>query len=404
MIVTDNKDYYDEEHYYAQDKQLPLVDNAAGFGRSVSPAGFQTLDYSDPVKDVPVQQKPRSLLSRVLGRDDGKYPLEQRIENKRRGIGRQRRPYLVWALTAVMISVFIYESVVNWQAQRTPFSFKPTVNPMLGPSSSALIHVGARFVPCMKPIEGVPLNFALPCLNNTANPPTIACSLSDVCGFGGFKGDEPDQWFRFFTPIFLHAGLIHLALNMIAHFVISAHAERELGSVAFFILYFSAGVFGNVLGANFAILGSASTGASGAIFGTVAVEWIDLAFHWKIVERPVRRLVFLIIDIVIGVAIGYIPYVDNFAHLGGLFMGLFVATIFFPVISRTKRHKIITLIVRIAAIPIPIILFVVLTRNFYTGNPYSACSFCRYLSCFPTSSNNYCHDSGLIINGTQLNT
>ena len=58
-----------------------------------------------------------------------------------------------------------------------------------------------------------------------------------------------------------------------------------MGSVGFFILYFAAGIFGNVLGANFAyvlsylrddvcnrcssLLGSPSTGASGAIFGTV---------------------------------------------------------------------------------------------------------------------------------------
>ena len=45
--------------------------------------------------------------------------------------------------------------------------------------------------------------------------------------------------------------------------------EREMGSAGFFILYFAAGIFGNVLGANFALLGQPSTGASGAIFGTV---------------------------------------------------------------------------------------------------------------------------------------
>lgn len=55
-------------------------------------------------------------------------------------------------------------------------------------------------------------------------------------------------------------------------------------------------------------------------------------------------------------------------------MGLFAAVIFYPVISTTKRHKMITWACRIAAIPLPVILFVVLTRNFYTGNPYSGTS------------------------------
>lgn len=98
------------------------------------------------------------------------------------------------------------------------------------------------------------------------------------------------------------------------------------------------------------------------------------------------------------------------AHLGGLLMGLLVGTTFYPVISVTKRHKSIMWLFRLSAIPLAIILFVVLTRNFYTSNPYagrssmitiearklliwfvlSACSWCRYLSCFPTASNNHC--------------
>lgn len=302
-----------------------------------------------------------------------------------------------------MIGVFIYELVLNWRAQGTPFSFHPVVNPMLGPSTSALINSGARFVPCMKQVQGLPTNFAFPCLNDTANPPTSVCDISTVCGFGGFGNSEPNQAFRFVTPIFLHAGLVHIALNMFAQLLLSAQVEREMGSALFVILYFAAGIFGNVLGANFALLGSPSVGASGAIFGCVAVEWIDLAFHWKLTFRPVRKLMFLIVDLIFGVALGYVPFIDNFAHLGGLFMGLLVAMMFYPIISTTKRHKMITWACRIAVIPVAIVLYVVLVRNFYTSDPYSACSGCRYLSCFPTAANNHCHGTGLTVNGSQLN-
>jgi hypothetical protein len=48
--------------------------------------------------------------------------------------------------------------------------------------------------------------------------------------------------------------------------------EKEMGSVSFLILYVAAGIFGNVLGGNFALVGIPSMGASGAIFGTVAVS------------------------------------------------------------------------------------------------------------------------------------
>lgn len=77
---------------------------------------------------------------------------------------------------------------------------------------------------------------------------------------------------------------------MLAQMTLSAQIEREMGSGGFLITYFAAGIFGyvtlfytklllssdsacrNVLGANFALVGAPSLGASGAIFGTLAVR------------------------------------------------------------------------------------------------------------------------------------
>jgi membrane associated rhomboid family serine protease len=107
------------------------------------------------------------------------------------------------------------------------------------------------------------------CANATSNVLTadVACTIEEICGFGGFRtssstvifplsnpyssldGGEPDQWFRFITPIFLHAGIIHLLLNMFAQWFLSGQVEQDMGSAGFLILYFSAGIFGNVLGA-----------------------------------------------------------------------------------------------------------------------------------------------------------
>ncbi|KAF9455115.1 rhomboid-domain-containing protein [Macrolepiota fuliginosa MF-IS2] len=342
------------------------------------------MEYAEPTDR---SGKNDNALTKFLA--SGKYPLEQRIEDKKRGIGRQRYPFVVWGLTIAMVGVFIWELILNAREQGSPISLKPVVNPMLGPSSTALINLGARFPPCMKLVTGVGLSTNLPCMNNTANPPDRLCSLEEVCGFGGFHGHDPSQWFRFITPIFLHAGIIHILLNMLAQCTLSAQIEREMGSGGFFITYFAAGIFGNVLGGNFSLVGVPSIGASGAIFGTVAVTWVDLFAHWKYHYRPVRRLVFMTIELLIGIAIGYIPFVDNFAHIGGFVMGILVGTVFYPVISATKRHRFITWGFRIAAIPLAIILYVVLTRNFYTNDPYAACAGCRYLSCFPTAANNH---------------
>lgn len=369
-------------------------------GRRPRSSGYQDLEYADV---NPVGQATLPLMDRG---GEGKFsqwignvrqPLEQRIQNKQNGIGRQRRPYIVYALTLAMLGVLIYELVYNAMQQGNPFSFKPTVNPMLGPSSTALITLGARFPPCMKVVSGIPLNTNLPCANDTANPPTITCSIEQICAFGGFKGQDPDQSFRFVTPIFLHAGLIHFFFNMLAQVTAAAQIEREMGSAGFIITYMAAGIFGNVLGGNFARPGVPSLGASGAIFGMFAVEWVDLFAHWRYIYRPGRRLAFLAINLLIGIAIGFIPYIDNFAHLGGFLMGLLVGTILYPIISPTRRHALISWCFRLAALPLVIVLFVVLIRNFYTSDPYAACSWCRYLSCIPTSSNDYCKGTGLTI-------
>lgn len=98
------------------------------------------------------------------------------------------------------------------------------------------------------------------------------------------------------------------------------------------------------------------------------------------------------------------------AHLGGLLMGLLVGMVLYPIISPTARHRTIVWALRLAAIPAAILLYVFLIRNFYTSDPYAgmsisistaslpmltrfsftACSWCRYLSCIPSSSNNHC--------------
>jgi membrane associated rhomboid family serine protease len=106
----------------------------------------------------------------------------------------------------------------------------------------------------MKYIADVPPTFQINCANASDIPlPSQICSIEDICGFGGFPTNsagakQPNQWFRFITPIFLHAGIIHLLLNMFAQIILSGQVEKEMGSGGFTILYFAAGIFGNILG------------------------------------------------------------------------------------------------------------------------------------------------------------
>jgi hypothetical protein len=77
--------------------------------------------------------------------------------------------------------------------------------------------MGARYIPCMKTGTGYDVPGAtFPCpsgLKGTAKNGT-ACMLSDICNLGKLASGEPNQWWRFITPIFLHGGVLHLLFNL----------------------------------------------------------------------------------------------------------------------------------------------------------------------------------------------
>lgn len=212
---------------------------------------------------------------------------------------------------------------------------------MIGPSPYVLINMGARFQPCMHYMEKVlgnstsPGITAWPCPNTTTTD--ALCSLGELCGMGGVPAQdpnltwdnrhskdnlEPNQWWRFITPIFLHAGIVHIAFNLLLQVTLGRDMEKEIGPIRFTLLYFSAGIFGNVLGGNYAAQGTPSVGASGALFGILALVLLDLLYNWRSRPSPVKDLLFILLDIAISFVLGLLPGLDNFAHIGGFLMGL----------------------------------------------------------------------------------
>ena len=52
-------------------------------------------------------------------------------------------------------------------------------------------------------------------------------------------------------------------------------------------------------------------------------------------------------------------------------MGLLVGMALYPIISPSTRHRSIVIALRVIALPLIVVLFVVLIRNFYTSDPYA---------------------------------
>lgn len=71
-----------------------------------------------------------------------------------------------------------------------------------------------------------------------------------------------------------------------------------------------------------AIMLTCHSGASGSIFGIIALTLLDLLYTWQTRRKPLRDLLFIILDICISFVLGLLPGLDNFSHIGGFLMGL----------------------------------------------------------------------------------
>ena len=63
-------------------------------------------------------------------------------------------------------------------------------------------------------------------------------------------------------------------------------------------------------------------GSSPAIYGLIGALLVELLNAWQSILRPWRQLLKLVILIIVSLAIGLLPYVDNFAHIGGFCFGI----------------------------------------------------------------------------------
>ena len=404
--------------------------------------------YSD---DIPLRQHPSKASSEML-RDPLPHDptiIDRPSENAARGRSRRgifgagKIPWVVYTLTLIQVCVFIAELAKNGAycfacafgsdliypgvLTKTPIEIHPSFNPMIGPSPYVLINMGARYVPCMRQTsQGLDTTIEWPCPNTTStslDDSSNQCQLNELCGFHDkayTKSNAPNQWFRFIIPIFLHAGFIHIGFNMLLQVMLGKEIELLIGSIRFLIIYLSSGIFGFILGGNFAPQGIASTGASGALFGIIALMLLDLLYHWDERRSPWVDLAWLMFDIVISFALGLLPGLDNFSHIGGFLMGLVlgVCLIHSPEVLRRrvgadlppyasfqqarrladngdikafvkepvgffKGRKPLWWawwLVRAAALIGAFVVFIVLLKNFYKADP-KTCHWCKYLSC-----------------------
>jgi len=142
---------------------------------------------------------------------------------------------------------------------------------------------------------------------------------------------EAGQYWRFVTPIFLHANLLHVGLNMLNFFVLGIFLERLVGHLRFLLIYLVTGVISIIASFYFAPQ-EISVGASGAIFGLVGAYSIFVLAHRKALRGSgIPALLWLVFVIGANLSVGFfIANTDNYAHLGGLISGCLLGLWFTP--------------------------------------------------------------------------
>jgi membrane associated rhomboid family serine protease len=167
---------------------------------------------------------------------------------------------------------------------------------------------------------------------------------------------DGESW-RLFTAMFLHFGVIHLAVNAYSLFILGNILERELGRPRYALLYLLSGLAASAASYAFSDLGTVSAGASGAIFGIFgAVFAVNYRRrHTAMGAMAMRSMVqIIVINVVINVLLS--SYLDWRAHLGGAVAGAALGFAFaFPGGERSNR---VATVVGIAAISAVIVLTV----------------------------------------------
>jgi membrane associated rhomboid family serine protease len=140
------------------------------------------------------------------------------------------------------------------------------------------------------------------------------------------------EWYRLFTPLFLHGNTLHLIVNLSSLKSLGPQIEATYGHKRYAALYLLSGLTGNLF--SFFFNTAPSVGASSAIFGLIGAmaafyvsntDW----FGREHSHRVLRNIAWVTL-LNLGQGLAPASRIDNFGHLGGLLGGAVFGVLFGP--------------------------------------------------------------------------
>ena len=147
------------------------------------------------------------------------------------------------------------------------------------------------------------------------------------------------QWWRLITSTFVHIGLLHLLANMGCLWQVGRLLERLYGHTIFILIYLGSALFGSIFSI-YMLPMIVSAGASGAIFGLYGSLTAYFLFRRKEIPLYTLKTIlpgtagFLLANLLIGF---FTPFINNYAHLGGLVAGFMLGILGSLPLDEQKR-------------------------------------------------------------------
>uniref|UniRef100_A0A1I8H3A3 Rhomboid domain-containing protein n=1 Tax=Macrostomum lignano TaxID=282301 RepID=A0A1I8H3A3_9PLAT len=172
--------------------------------------------------------------------------------------------------------------------------------------------------------------------------------MSETCGMLGVADpQQPNQFYRVLTSLFLHSGLITLAVTLVHHLLFLRKLEQSLGWHRTAFIYLGSGVVGNLVSMIF-LPYLVDVGPTSAQIGSLAPILIELGMSWSHYESKVRPLCLFFLSPLVLILFGFFPWFDNFANLGGLASGLLLSVVLMPYVSYGSSPNAVMLCRRIS--------------------------------------------------------
>eukprot|EP00744_Colponema_vietnamica_P001886 GILI01003061.1.p1 GENE.GILI01003061.1~~GILI01003061.1.p1 ORF type:complete len:313 (+),score=91.86 GILI01003061.1:98-940(+) len=146
---------------------------------------------------------------------------------------------------------------------------------------------------------------------------------------------------RLVLPILLHGSVMHLFVNMFSQMRMGFTMEKEYGVRKLILLYFVSGIGASFLSCMAApcVIG---VGASGSLFGLLGSQIAYLYLNWANIPPPARTSMafMLFFVILLNFLFGFSSTtIDNWAHLGGLVIGVLIALAMLPTPFDSSKQR-----------------------------------------------------------------